>query len=95
MATSKASIAGDLKLDEIESAIQGEEALATEFVSSAIKQVDGAATNVATFKDIDSVPKHIKLRLATTEAPSGHSVVWSGKMQVANAEKSVVVYRPN
>ncbi len=84
---------GSHDLAWIENAIQGEEALATEFLGCQLSPIDGKITNVATFNEIKHVPADIKVQVHGPVLPAGKNPVWSGVMLVSGSNTTVDVYR--
>jgi hypothetical protein len=78
----------------VESAIQGEEALATRFVSNQLSPIDGKIVNVAKFEEANSVPEDIRLQPHGQGAPANHVLVWAGVMLLEGQNTAVDAYRP-
>lgn len=95
MANYHTTVSGTKSLAAIQSAINGEEALASKFVKSQLTAVDGAITNLLTFREETAVPKAVKLTLSSAAVPANHSLVWSGVMLVAGSNALVSLYRAN
>jgi hypothetical protein len=88
-------IQGKYDLDEINLQIAGEEAGASEFISSHVSVKDNQVTNVVTFKELDvgTVPHPLKLVKQNEPQPAGTKKLWNGVMVVSGTNTSVVAYR--
>lgn len=89
-------VEGAHSLNDIELAIQGEEATGAEFTKSSISYHEQAITNLVTFNDLPpgQRPKtRLKLVKQGDPAPLGLTSVWAGVMLVAGANQAVAAYR--
>ncbi|MGD8786060.1 MAG: hypothetical protein PVJ60_01440, partial [Phycisphaerales bacterium] len=82
-------------LEQINLQISGEEAGASEFISSSISFHDGHITNIVKFKEIEAgtVPKKLTLVKHDEEPPSNTAHVWSGVMIVSDTNEAISAYR--
>jgi hypothetical protein len=87
-------IDGQYDLEKINIQIAGEEAGASEFISS---EVEGAppATNRVTFRDLapGTIPKKLTVVKDGDPQPSGTTKIWSGVMVVRGTLTKVIAYR--
>jgi hypothetical protein len=87
-------IDGQYDLNQINLQIAGEEAGASEFISSA---VDGTppTTNRVTFRELapGTVPKTLSVVKSTDPQPPGTTNIWSGVMVVNRTSTNVIAYR--
>ncbi len=89
-------VEGTNSLNDIELAIQGEEATGAEFARSGISYHEHAITNLVTFNDLPpgQRPKtRLKLVKQGDPAPQGLTFVWAGVMLVAGSNQAVAAYR--
>lgn len=89
-------IEGKYKLEEINSAIAGEEAGASEFKSSKHKASNtGETSNSVTFSELPNgtIPKPLTMVKQSDSQPPGTKKVWSGAMVVEGKSTSVIAYR--
>jgi hypothetical protein len=87
---------GKYKLAEINSAIAGEEAGASEFKSSTVKaSPDTGDSNILTFSVLSpgTIPKPLIIVKQGDPQPPGTKQVWSGVMVVDRTLTSVIAYR--
>jgi hypothetical protein len=90
-------VEGKYNLEEINLQIRGEEAGASEFISSSVCSYEGRTTNIAKFRELapGTVPKEITL------VPQGHSPpegakpkpIWTGEMIISGTKQAVSAYR--
>lgn len=87
-------IDGKYDLEQINIQIAGEEAGASEFISSEVKG-DPPATNRVTFRERadGTIPKPLKVIKQGDPKPSGTKLVWSGSMVVEGKKVEVAAYR--
>jgi hypothetical protein len=95
MSEYKVEIEGQCNLDEINLQIAGEEAGASEFISSRVSVKHNQVTNVVTFKELDAgtVPHSLKIVKQNDPAPAGTKRLWGGVMVVSGRNTAVVAYR--
>jgi hypothetical protein len=95
MSNYNVEIEGRYKLDEINSAIAGEEVGASEFKSSRVKASDAGVTNIVTFRELPpgTIPKPLTMVKQGDPQPPGTKEIWSGVMVVEGTLTSVVAYR--
>jgi len=91
----KVAIPTSYSLQEVESAIAGEEALNTRFVSNSVTTEDGEIVNEAKFERLSTLPlpDPPTLKLASDAAPSGKKHEWSGGILIKGSIKQVALYR--
>lgn len=95
MSNYKVEIEGSYDFDQINIQIAGEEAGASEFISSEVTSHSGKFTNVATFRELPAgtVPKELKVAKQNDPKPSGTVLAWSGVMIVKGTSTVVRAYR--
>jgi hypothetical protein len=95
MANYQVEIDGGFTLTQINSAIAGEEAGASEFVDSVIGTHQGKLANLAIFKELapGTTPPRPTIAKQGDPAPVGTTKVWSGVMLVQGTSTAVVGYR--
>lgn len=95
MSDYKVEIEGIYELDQINIQIAGEEAGASEFISSEVTSRNNKITNVATFRELSAgtVPKELKVVKQNDSQPSGTVLAWSGVMIVKGTSTAVRAYR--
>jgi len=95
MSDYKVEIEGSYDFDQINIQIAGEEAGASEFISSEVASRSGKVTNVATFRELPAgtVPKELKVAKQNDPKPSGTVLAWSGVMVVKGTSTAVCAYR--
>ena len=96
MADYRVEIDGSFTFAQINSAIAGEEAGASEFVDSVIGTHEGKLANLATFKELapGTVPPRPTIVKQGDPPPAGTKKVWSGVMLVQGTSTAVIGYRP-
>ena len=87
------SVDGQLSLADINTAITGEEAGASQFLSSAVSA--DKSSNTVTFKPLaaGTVPNALSLVATGTAAPAGTKQIWTGAMIVSGKSQTIVAYR--
>ena len=87
-------IDGKYDLEQINIQIAGEEAGASEFISSEVKG-DPPATNRVTFRERadGTIPKKLTVVKDGDPQPSGTTKTWSGEMVVNGTPTKVTAYR--
>jgi hypothetical protein len=96
MSKYKTEIDPNNSLQNIQLAIQGEEATGAEFISSNIEINNSINTNVAVFNDLPPGARpYSKLILLNSGAasPLGKKLVWSGVMIVSGSKQLISAYR--
>ena len=95
MSEYKVEIEGKEDLLAINQEIAGEEAGASEFVSSVVTPRGGQVTNVLTFRTLPAgtVPKPLKIVKLNDPPPAGTTKVWSGTMITSGTNTAVTGYR--
>jgi len=96
MAEYKLEIEGKFDLPEINLQILGEEAGASEFLSSSVQPgARKARTNMAIFRELPSgtVPNKLFLVADGTAQPPNTNKVWSGTMIVKGVDTAVSAFR--
>jgi hypothetical protein len=90
-------IDGKYDLEQIELQIAGEEAGASEFVSSVISLDETPVMNIVAFKALSGgiVPKKLTLVIDGDDPPDDAEEVWSGPMIVEGTNEYVYAYRAN
>lgn len=88
-------IEGKNDLSQINLQISGEEAGASEFISSSISSHEGRITNIVKFKELPpgTIPKKLTLIKQGATPPAGTKLIWSGAMIVSNKNEAVSAYR--
>lgn len=88
-------ISGEYDLEQINLQISGEEAGASEFISSSISFHEEHITNIAKFKELEpgTVLKKLTLVKHGEEPPADTAQIWSGVMIVSNKNEVVSAYR--
>ncbi len=91
MSDYEVQIEGKYSLDQITLQISGEEAGASEFISSKIE----TGNNLVTFRELPAgtILKPLKVVKQGDPAPSGTKIVWSGEMVVKGTKIGVTAYR--
>lgn len=84
---------GKLTLAKLSKAIEGEEALGTQFVNSLIwVNAKNEVTNLAEFRELDQAPQFGAPTLVKV-LPGGSTPVWTGPMIVQGAAQNVFMLR--
>ena len=88
------AIDGKYDLEQINIQIAGEEAGASEFISSKVEG-DPPATNSVTFRELapGTIPKKLIMVNDGDPQPSGTTKIWSGVMVVKGTPTKVIAYR--
>jgi hypothetical protein len=88
-------IEGHHDFEQINLQIAGEEAGASQFVSSRVSTRDNRPTNVVTFRELapGTVPKPLKVVKDGDPQPPGTERVWAGVMVVKGTTTAVAAYR--
>jgi len=88
-------IQGQYDLDQINLQIAGEEASASEFISSKVSVRNNVPTNIVTFRELapGTVPKKLIVVKKGNPQPPGTNQVWSGVMVVKGTSTAVTAYR--
>lgn len=87
---------GLASLREIELAIEGEEAIGSEFLHAGISFYRGNITNLVAFNDLppgQHPASRITLALQGEQPPGEKKTVWAGVLLVAGTNRAVVAYR--
>lgn len=90
------NIPGAYSLDQIQLAIQGEEASGAEFLKISLSYYENVITNLATFNDLapgERPQKDLALITSGTDQPAGTNIVWAGVMLVSSSNMAVTAYR--
>jgi hypothetical protein len=88
-------IQGIHDLAQINLQIAGEEAGASEFVSSSIVFYEGRVTNIVKFRELapGTIPKTLTIVKHDDPQPSGTRLTWSGVMIIKGTTEAVSAYR--
>ena len=92
MATYFVELPGSLKLSELAKAIEGEEALGTQFVGSRLwMNAANKLSNLAEFRELDAPPNPpLKTPKLTKTLAPGDKPEWAGAMIVDGTDEHVV-----
>lgn len=95
MSDYEVEIEGQHDLDQINLQIAGEEAGASEFISSKVGVRNSRVTNSVTFRTLPAgtIPKTLTVVRQGDPQPLGTKQVWSGVMTVKGTNTAVIAYR--
>jgi hypothetical protein len=95
MDTYSVEIEGSSTLEDVNHAVRGEEAAATEFLDSTISLSNGKITNIAKFKKLPAgtIPKSAIFVEHNDARPQGTKRIWTGVMVINGTNTGVSAYR--
>lgn len=95
MSNYEVEIEGKYDLVQINLQIAGEEAGASEFISSEVSIRNNRVTNLVTFRELPAGtrPKPLMVVKQGDPQPPGTKPVWSGTMVVEGTNTAVIAYR--
>jgi|SRR6516162_8272640 hypothetical protein len=95
MSDYEVEIEGQYDLNQINLQIAGEEAGASEFISSKVNIRNNRVTNIVTFRELaaGTIPKTLTVVRRADPQPAGTKQVWYGVMVVQGTITAVIAYR--